>query len=69
MQNVVGRPLLPWQRNLARRGDPVAYRLVLFTFLVTLYKLMTYKHNVYVMLFLALSSSTVFTKGILFTSK
>jgi len=23
-----GRPLLPWQRNWARRGDPVAYRLV-----------------------------------------
>jgi len=23
-----GRPLLPWQRNLARRGDLVAYRLV-----------------------------------------
>ena len=23
-----GRPLLPWQRNFARRGDPVAYRLI-----------------------------------------
>ena len=28
-----GRPLLPCQRNWARRGDPVAYRLVILLFL------------------------------------